>query len=56
MMKGMSNQNKSLETLKANKTKSAKAAFSKTNTKSKTPLAGMALSSMLKMNKLKPKK
>ena len=36
--------------------KAAKAAFSKTQTKSKTPLAGIALSSMLKMNKLKPKK
>jgi hypothetical protein len=56
MMKGMSNQNKSLEALKAKKAKSAKAAFSKTQTKSKTPLAGIALSSMLKMNKLKPKK
>ena len=49
-------QNKSLEALKAKKNKSAKAAFSKTQTKSKTPLAGIALSSMLKMNKIKPKK
>lgn len=56
MMKGMSNQNKSLEALKANKTKSAKAAFSKTDTKSKTPLAGMSIAAKLKMARLKPKK
>jgi hypothetical protein len=49
-------QNKSLEVLKAKKTKSAKAAFSKTDAKSKTPLAGMSIAAKLKMGKLKPKK
>jgi hypothetical protein len=56
MMKGMSNQNKALEALKTNKTKSAKAAFSKTEAKSKTPLTGMSIAAKLKMSRLKPKK
>ena len=56
----MTNKNKALEGMKANKTKSGKGAFvSKAATaaaKTKTPLAGMAISAMLKMNRLKPKK
>lgn len=50
-------QNKALEGMKAAKTKSGKAALtSKVAAKTKTPLAGMAISTMLKMNRLKPKK
>ena len=60
MTKGMTNKNKALEGMKAAKTKSGKGAFaSKAATaaaKTKTPLAGMAISAMLKMNRLKPKK
>jgi hypothetical protein len=57
MTKGMTNKNKALEGMKANKTKSGKGAFaSKAAAKTKTPLAGMAISVMLKMNRLKPKK
>jgi hypothetical protein len=53
-------QNKALEGMKANKTKSGKGAFASkaaaAAAKTKTPLAGMAISAMLKMNRLKPKK
>lgn len=55
-------QNKALEGMKAAKTKSGKGAFaSKTatsaaTTKTKNPLASMAISTMLKMNRIKPKK
>ena len=49
-------QNKSLEALKTKKAKSAKAAFSKTDAKSKTPLAGLSIAAKLKMSRLKPKK
>ena len=62
MTNGMTNKNKALEGMKAAKTKSGKGAFASkaaaaaTTTKKKTPLAGMAISAMLKMNRLKPKK
>lgn len=57
MIKGIANKNKALEGMKAAKTKSGKAALtSKVAAKTKTPLAGMAISAMLKMNRLKPKK
>ena len=53
----MTNKNKALEGMKTAKTKSGKGAFtSKAAAKTKTPLAGMAISAMLKMNRLKPKK
>lgn len=53
-------QNKALDAMKAGKTKSGKSAFASkaanATAKTKTPLAGIAISSILKMNRLKPKK
>jgi hypothetical protein len=57
MIKGVANKNKALESLKNAKGKVTKSAFSKSTSKtSKTPLAGIAISKVLKMDRLKPKK
>ena len=62
MTNGMTNKNKALEGMKAAKTKSgngafaSKAAAAAATTKKKNPLASIAISTMLKMNRIKPKK
>ena len=60
MIQGIVNKNKALESLKNAKVNSGKGAFASkaanATAKTKTPLAGIAISSILKMNRLKPKK
>lgn len=57
MVKGIVNKNKPLDALKSAKTNTSKSAFGKSTGKtSKTPLAGIAISKVLKMDKLKAKK
>lgn len=57
MIKGIANKNKALESLKNAKSKMVKGALEKASGKTaSTPLAGIAISKVLKMDKLKFKR